>query len=43
VSHGEPEENRNAVNLALYNGDRGLPGGSSLAKVPKPGRGRKEE
>ena len=35
-----PGENWRAVNLALYNGHRGLPGGSSLAKLLK--RGRRE-
>jgi hypothetical protein len=38
-----PGENWWAVNLALYNGHRGLPGGSSLAKLLKLARGRKEE
>ena len=33
-----PGENWRAVNLALYNGHRGLPGGSSLAKLLKQGR-----
>jgi hypothetical protein len=33
-----PGENWRAVNLALYNGHRGLPGGSSLAKRLKQGR-----
>jgi hypothetical protein len=32
-----PGENWRAVNLALYNGHRGLPGGSSLAKLLKQG------
>jgi hypothetical protein len=30
-----PGENWNAVNQALYNGSRGLPGGSSLARLLK--------
>jgi hypothetical protein len=37
-----PGENWRAVNLALYNGHRGLPGGSSLARLLKRGqRGRR--
>jgi hypothetical protein len=35
-----PGENWRAVNLALYNGHGGLPGGSSLAKLLKRGRRR---
>jgi hypothetical protein len=33
-----PGENWRAVNLALYNGHRGLPGGSSLARLLKQSR-----
>jgi hypothetical protein len=33
-----PGENWRAINLALYNGHRGLPGDSSLAKLLKQGR-----
>jgi hypothetical protein len=36
-----PGENWHAVNLALYNGHRGLRGGSSLAKLLKGSRKEK--